>query len=216
MNNFKKTWVWILIAGISLYSCNSNPAEKDSSDTSISIKKPVDSLAKISSVNEDSFAGRPLTFYLNSKEIPEFAKGVYYGKIEPNNDPGAFNLPDSLFSKNNNTRPFYFLAVTKSMIKSDGAYSEILGERAKEFAETNTIEFLKYFSEEHLLTSQDFDNWATYIAEEIMESAEHKEIAAMKETMKIMQDHADGCTSEENKTLDRFFVLLRKYVVKYS
>lgn len=207
--------ILFLLIPLFLFSCSEESTEKKN-DTLIISRHTGDSFPQTVKIREDSFAGRPVSFYLNSKEIPQFPKDMYLGKISLRDYDNNFNLPDSLFSKNNTSRPFYFLAVTRSMEKSDGAYSELLSADCRKFIETRTNEFLVYFSRERLLNKNDLLNWAFYSISEVEMENENREKPALDQTIKIMQDNSAGCTSEEKKTLDKFISLMKDELKKIT
>ncbi len=73
----------------------------DSLNTSEEMKKlfpPSDSLIE----------GRPVSFYMNRGDVSVAAKNFYLLRLLPSQDEPTFSILDSLCSKNDTTRPFYY------------------------------------------------------------------------------------------------------------
>ncbi len=153
---------------------------------------------------DSSFAGHPIAFYLNHKQIPKACKDLYLQKRPPSADNDILALMDSIFTTNKQTRPFYFLTLTRTMKNSDGAYSEPLGIMSKKFVETNTKEFLNYFLNETAITNAHFDQWAKFVSYEINISAEHYEQQEIQNLKNKMLTHCSSCDQRQKKKLDDF------------
>jgi hypothetical protein len=180
----------ILILTVVIPGCNSasNKFTEDksvdtmvqpvTSDTSTTVQTEIDS--------KSNFGGHPVSFYLGHREIPQVCKDLYTQKRPPSDDSDLLALLDSIFTSNNETRPFYFLTLTSTMGKADGAYAEPLGIMCKKFVETRTNEFIDYFINELLLTQGDFDKWAKSVAGELQISsarADKEEVNILKNKM---------------------------------
>ena len=186
--------------------------EKTNTEKNIQIDSSI--IQKDSILKEETFAGKPISFYLNHPGIPQAAKDMYNGKVNPNLVEAAFVLPDSLDSQMKDTGPFYFIAVTRSFPKSDGAYSEGLGFWAKEYVELNTIQFLKYFIEEPLLTESDFDFWSRSVGWEISISFEKKEMQGFKEFELALKSNCKKCTEVQEEKLTAFLKRVKGHIKK--
>lgn len=79
------------------------------------------------------FAGHPMSFYIAHQGIPQSCKDIFKSIRKPADDPEGLALLDSILTSNDETRPFYFLTVTRTMEKADGAFAEPLGVVAKQF-----------------------------------------------------------------------------------
>ena len=156
-------------------------------------------------VTKDSIlSGNRISFYINHKEIPQVCKELFRNTRQPSDELDVLALLDSVFTSNDKTRPFYFLTITRTMAKADGAYAEPLGMMAKQFVETRTKEFITYFRNESLLTDKDFDEWAKKVAGEIEISSsgrENEEVKVLKEKMKL---NCERCDEGQIKTIDDF------------
>ena len=78
-------------------------------------------------------------------KIPNVFKTVFQGERALNDDEETLALIDSLFSKDSERNPFYFVLVTRTMWWSDGAFSEPLGENAKKYIETEDETIFEVF-----------------------------------------------------------------------
>ncbi|MEP7235496.1 MAG: hypothetical protein ABI778_09395, partial [Ignavibacteriota bacterium] len=52
--------------------------------------------------------GRPVSFYLQRSDVPITAKNFYLNKLQPAQDEQTFSIMDSLLTRNDTTRPFYY------------------------------------------------------------------------------------------------------------
>jgi hypothetical protein len=159
-----------------------------------------------SKTNDPILSGHPISFYMAHKEIPQICKDVYTGVRQPSDEVDVLSLLDSIFTKNKETAPFYFLTITRTMEKADGAYAEPLGMMGKHFVETRTKQFIDYFENESLLTSHDFNEWASTVSGEIeiLSDNEEQEFDKMKEKVK------SNCASCNAKQLQRMNAFLEK------
>lgn len=161
---------------------------------------------------EQTFAGHSIEYYLAHPQIPVIAKELYSQKVPLAAEERILALMDSVFTANDETAPFYFLMLTKTMEKADGSFTEPLAMMAKEYVETNTAEFVDYFLNEPLLTDQNFEEWARLVAGEIMIEAEYKEIAHLNKVTDRMKNNCMDCTSLQRKKLDEFIVIVKRYI----
>lgn len=125
-----------------------------------------------------------INFYHDNKQISKTAKDFYFDKFKAADDTRTFSIIDSLKTKNNQTRPFYILLVSKIIDKSDGALSESLGVSCKDFLESQPdflIDFL--YSKNKIVDKHYFDNWAHIIAGEFMIDCEEKEKKCIKKSL---------------------------------
>ena len=124
--------------------------------------------------------------YLTNKQISKSAKDYYFGKFRPSDDRRTFSIIDSLKTKNDSTRPFYLLLVSKMLLKSDGALAEELGIECKSLMEShpnNLIDFL--YSKNKLISQLFIEQWADIIAGEFMIDCEGKERECIKKTYAV-------------------------------
>jgi hypothetical protein len=156
--------------------------------------------------NESQFASHPISFYLNHDKIPAICKDLYLKKIHlyKGDDNAVLGLMDSIFSKNKQTQPFYFLTLTRTMYEADGYYAEGMGVMAKSFVEKNSKEFVNYFIKESILTNKDFFEWAKCVEGEIEIGSEGKEQEELIELKKEMIKNCIGCGVGQKKKIEEF------------
>lgn len=196
------------IVALFLWSCNGEKEQDKKTDRLVDtavVQKPDSSVL-------ETFAGRPISFYLNHPQIPKVAKDIYLKKVPVTAEKNVLALIDSVFSSNDETAPFYFLVITQTMEKADGAYSEPLGMMAKEYVETNTSEFLGYFLNEPLLTDINFDEWARCVAGEIMIAMEGQEMAELTKVTDRMKSNCTDCSSQARQKLDDFVAHVKNHL----
>ena len=154
---------------------------------------------------------RTLKQYLSDEKIPTVFKTVFQGERKLNDDEETLSIIDSLFSKDKDRHPFYFLLVTKIMYWSDGAFSEPLGLLAKEYIEKETRQFLTYFKSEKVLTNNDFNKWADYLVGEIGISSENNEHQEIENVRKRMIKNCSDCSTEDQKQINKFIDRMKEY-----
>ncbi|MEI7595176.1 MAG: hypothetical protein WCK02_05460 [Bacteroidota bacterium] len=101
--------------------------------------------------------------YLKDPKTPKLAKDIFNNQNWDLNDFIILSFLDSLTAKDIEARPFYFKVVTNSFNKSDGYYSEGLGNAGKEYVENNTVEFAKYFNSKKCFNNTDLDTWVKIV-----------------------------------------------------
>jgi hypothetical protein len=161
--------------------------------------------------NDAVLNSQPMSFYISHKSIPQVCKDLYTGKRKPADDSDILSLMDSIFTSNKEAAPFYFLTLTRTMDKADGAYAEPLGMMAKSFVETRTKEFIDYFMKEPLLTTENFNDWARFVAGEIQISsaASDKQFGKLKAKLK---SNCAGCGAKEKQLLNSFAERVEHYL----
>lgn len=65
-------------------------------------------MKKLFSPADSLIEGRPVSFYLNRADVSVSAKNFYLLRLLPLQDEPTFSILDSLCSKNDTTRPFYY------------------------------------------------------------------------------------------------------------
>jgi hypothetical protein len=215
MNSIKTS---ILFINIFLLSCNSDNSVRDAKATNdyYQLSLPTDTTKGVicgTALNEKQnekmknillFAGHPISFYLEHRQIPQICKEIYLKTTPPTDDNKTLGLMDSLFTNNKETRPFYFLTLTETMKKADGAYAEPLGIMAKKFVEENTKEFLNYFINEPMMPREYLNEWAYTVAGEISIIAEKNEKKEADRIKRIMMKNCAECNEEEKQLFDDF------------
>ncbi len=206
-NSMKKPENYIILALLTVVLSNCKPADNKSTDSKtrdtiskLSVKADTLTL-KTDLFNQDlKFCGHKISFYLTNRQIPQVCKDIFTKKIPVSDDIEVLSLMDSIFTNNKDTGPFYFLTLTQTMEKADGAYAEPLGVMCRKFIETRTKEFFDYFINEPMLTDQNFSEWAQLVAGEIAISAEgHEKNEADKLIRKMAANSRPGNEKQKEK-----------------
>jgi hypothetical protein len=121
-----------------------------------------------------------LDIFLKNNSISNAAKEYYQGKFKPTDNAKTFSILDSISTNNVATRPFYLYLATQMMRGSNGALSEELGVRAKEYLEQHPNWALTFLRSKFAATSF-IAIWAKTIASEINIDCEGKEKQCAKE-----------------------------------
>jgi hypothetical protein len=159
------------------------------------------------------FAHHPVSFYLAHPQIPQICKDLYVQRRSPMDNNAGITVGDSLATSNKETAPFYFLTMTRMLKKANGAVAEEMGFMAKAYLEQNLLTFLKYFTEEPLLTKEDFNDWATAIAAEIQISAEGEEQKEADKMSVRLKASSSSASPAQKQKLEEFTTLLHSEVV---
>jgi hypothetical protein len=159
----------------------------------------------------DVFFNKKIFFYLSHPEIPSVCKEIFLNKRKISDDNEVLALMDSIFTRDNETRPFYFLTLTRTMEKADGAYAEPLGIMSKKFVENHTKEFLDYFINEPLLSQNDFKEWALTVIGEIKIVAEKNERKEFESLKTIMTNNCSECNLKQEEKLNEFLKLIENH-----
>ena len=114
--------------------------------------------------------GKSITYYLNHPEIDRFSKMYYQGQFKLYDNSETFGFLDSLMTKNNDTRPFYFCVFNSVVSISDGALSEYIAGICLDYFEYYTCDFITYAKNLDIkvkkTTWTDFIGWQLYTKSE--------------------------------------------------
>ncbi|UPT65635.1 MAG: hypothetical protein M0D57_13965 [Sphingobacteriales bacterium JAD_PAG50586_3] len=102
---------------------------------------------------------------LDSLQIVKHAQGIINGTVQPSDDDITFAVLDSVCSQNAKTRAYYFKALKKTLVLSDGALSEMMGVFIKCYIETAPGEAAKNYA---LLTPKEQQLFTFFLAFELM------------------------------------------------
>jgi hypothetical protein len=180
----------------------------------------VDSLY-IDSTEVNGSAGQPYNEFHNcnfdnfisDKRTPKLAKDIYLDNDwNLSNDNEALALLDSLTAKNKASRPFYLKVVTKTYKKSDGYFSEGLGNTGYNYVLNNTQEFVTYFDNKECFTDNDLEIWSDIVLLEI--HIEQDNVETTKEEHLIydycrkLKKKSENFPATQKETINKFTKLL--------
>lgn len=160
---------------------------------------------------DETIGNRELSAYLSDPQIPAVFKTVFTGKGNMSEHEDALPLTDSIFSRDTERQPFYFILFTRAIWWADGAFAEPLYLKARQYVSEETTVFLAAFRNEKVLTDADFKNWADAVAMEIGISDEHHEQDAIDKLEKQMLDNCSSCSAEDRQLIKRFIQQVRAY-----
>lgn len=124
-----------------------------------------------------------ISSYLDSKYISQVAKDYYNGKFTATDDSRTLSILDSVATANHSTRPFYLLLMSRMMKSADGALSEAIGERCKDFVEQHPNQTISFLFNER---GQKFlDSWGKAIAAELTIDCEDHPKACSRQSFAI-------------------------------
>jgi hypothetical protein len=159
-------------------------------------------------------SGKPCDFnkFINDPETPKLAKAIYLDKDwNLNNDTEALALLDSLTAKNMDSRSFYFKVVTLTFKKSDGYFSEGLGNAGKEFIENHTPEFATYFDNPGCFTHADLETWAeiAMLEFEIIISERDYNKPVIDAFINKLRANCKNCSPGQKEIIEKFGKILK-------
>lgn len=137
-----------------------------------------------------------IQFYLDNQQVSTAAKDFYNKKFKANDNDKTLSIIDSLFTKNNSTRPFYIYLVSKMAFSSDGALSEAIGYSGNEFFQKKPNDLIAFlYSGNPIIDKSFLTNWAKIIAGEIAINCEGKE----KNCLNTMKQSIQPLIKENNR-----------------
>ncbi|MHC1703147.1 MAG: hypothetical protein AB9846_04500 [Tenuifilaceae bacterium] len=106
---------------------------------------------------------QPISFYLNHPNIDVNSKSFYKGELAASSSIITQGMLDSVLTRNNETRPFYFFVLNKIVDLSENDIAGMVSERCKNYIKSFPCEF---FNE---LNQHEFEinvvKWTTYVGQ---------------------------------------------------
>ena len=151
----------------------------------------------------------PINTYLNNKQVSATAKEYYHGKFKASDDDRTFSIFDSLWTRNNATRPFYIFLTSRILEHADGALSEMAGSYCKGYIEQHPDQLVTYLkSLNKTRREKEEDEWAMAISGEFAIDCDGNVLTCINKSHKI----ALAKVSKQNKEiLNELYVLIRHY-----
>ena len=111
---------------------------------------------------------KPLKSYLEDPAVSADAKDYYLGKFDLKAEDRAFTIADSMFTKNDATRPFYIYLTTKMITQAEGALRAELNVLSRHFLEQYPDGLLDFLYSKNNAVRSSFQNiWAHRVAVEV-------------------------------------------------
>lgn len=200
----KLTFITLLTFG--LFACNSSADRRLVDNATVKDHPvPVDK----NEINNDEY-NCGFDIFVKDPEIPEIAKDIYLDhEWNLNNDNEALALLDGLTAKDISLRPFYFKVVTKSVKKSDGYFSEGLGNAGYNYVLNNTEEFASFFDSRQCHTESDLETWADIVMLELgIISEDDYDKPIVEHYIKKLQSNCNNCSATQKETINKFSLAL--------
>ena len=112
-------------------------------------------------IDKDTIWGKPVRFYIESKNCSQLAKNFYFGTKRPTDDEETEKLLKLVVSDDKNLRPFYRWILNKTILIQDGALAEYTGVPARQYAEKFPSEFFDYMDYDN--TGSKYKDWCNSI-----------------------------------------------------
>ncbi|NVO08892.1 MAG: hypothetical protein HXX16_02925 [Bacteroidales bacterium] len=121
--------------------------------------------------------GRSISFYLNHTQIDPRSKLFFKGELSVSNYAITYGVLDSVLTKNEETRPFYFFIFNQIVDLSDEEMRDFVSNRCLEFVEKYPCEYFATFNE------QDIDinvvKWTTYIGQALKDKSHYADFRSV-------------------------------------
>jgi len=114
------------------------------------------------SSSDSLIEGRPVSLYLLRADVSQTAKDFYLLRFIPSTDDATFSLCDSLLTKNDTTRPFYYFLFLRMHRIADGALTESIAD----FSVKYSLHFVdEFYRRLHLpIYRSSYSDWVTDLA----------------------------------------------------
>lgn len=146
--------------------------------------------------------------YSDNTRTPKLARDIFAKRAwDLSEESQALALLDSLNATETDARPFYFKVVTMTYAKSDGSFSEGLGNAGYNYVKDNTSEFINYFIGDNSFTKEDLKTWAKIILLELNISAEDNLQQGISNYIKELK--SKKISTKQTAVLDEFCLLLK-------
>lgn len=107
--------------------------------------------------------GHQISFYLNHSQIDSHSKMFFKGELAISNNAITYGILDSVLTKNEETRPFYFFIFNQIVDLTNEKMLDLVSNKCLEFVEKYPCEYFTAFNE------QDIDinvvKWTTFIGQ---------------------------------------------------
>lgn len=140
----------------------------------------------------------------------EYFKKIYtQEKLIIADDILMLSITDSLFTKQKDTEEYYFVVFTKSMIGSDGFYSEALSQSSMNYISKHPLKFAKYFTTNPKLNDVDLKNWSRFIYYEMLLEGEESIDEYILELEKTLNEKSMNSNPKYNKLLKNVIIEIK-------
>ncbi|MEZ5017208.1 MAG: hypothetical protein R2800_09160 [Flavipsychrobacter sp.] len=151
---------------------------------------------------------KPISFYLQHSGVSEDAIEFYTGRLTTKNIDKALETADSMFTDNNETRPFYILLTTRMLKTARGDLSKQLTVVCRHFAEQHPSDLAAFlYQKNHLVSSRFSDYWAYRIAVDIRVICDGDLMTCFKQSRNIA---LSNCVDKYKPKMEVLYNLVRR------
>ncbi len=109
-----------------------------------------------------------VSYYLQHQQVSQDAIDFYTGDLTVSEPDRAISIVDSLFTKNDDTRPFYILLTSRMLSQAKGDLRRQLNISCRHFAEQNPGALAQFLFTKHYMVLKSYrQQWAYRIAVDI-------------------------------------------------
>jgi hypothetical protein len=181
--------------------------ELDTGNINTDSVNTADKMKALFSPGDSLIEGRPVSFYLYRGDVSPVAKDFYLLRFIPSDNPLTFSLGDSLLTRNDTTRPFYYFLFRRLRQISDEALTEGLTNYAARYALTYPEEFFKKLRMPVYRAS--YSDWVLDFASsipslKIVKEREADDVEAEKYIVEAQLNNSRKPTKELRNTINKF------------
>lgn len=190
-----------------LIACNSNETaqnEENALEEGAAIIDTVD-LPQYIQDYDDSLRNPVSEYFLTDMPLRSVAALIMSDSLMPSDNIVTMRIIDSATGDNARSRAYYFKALNKIALKSDGALSEILGDYLIDYVGKYTGEFATQLK---TMNADERSTWVYYMSRELAFRLENEHLVST--WTNALAGNCKNCTPEANNALTQFLENLSK------
>jgi len=195
----KKNFIFYSLIGLIFIKCNSKSIDNTESKNFVRKEKEIE---KDTTTTRDSSKNNQQA----EKEIFENLEKEY---AVSNQTLTFSHILDSLNVKDKKQRIYYFLQITKTIPKAEGAYSEALGYHALSYINKNINEFIN-LKIENKITNSEFNNWITLLGNELELQKDISNPGIIKNFVKFLENEKKKGNEKGIQVISQIESLIKK------
>ncbi len=135
---------------------------------------------------------KTVSYYLQHRGVSEDAIEFYTGRLTVKDIDKALDVADSMFTRNDETRPFYMLLVSRMLGQAKGELRQQLNVTCRHFVEQHPSELVAFlFQKHHLVSSSFIDRWAYRVSVDIRVMCNEDLLSCLKQSRNIALSNCD-------------------------
>ena len=154
--------------------------------------------------DKDTVWGKPVSYYINDKDIAGIAYEFYYGYFRPSDNGSTDELLKYATTDNNKLRPYYRWCLNKTINISDGALAEHVGIPARRYVEKFPKEFFEYIDFDTAKVK--YKDWAEAISYSgFYDTDDYEKPQDIRDRMiKTMKQNCRNCNEKLMRRIEKF------------